>query len=129
MEVPVNLKKRTTLQRLQYLIRKHFWGMDIASSAWICSSAYIDRTNPRGMHIGRDCIVDAEAVILSHDMTRGLRVHTRIGDGSTIGTRAIIMPGVSIGKNCVVAPGSVVLSDTPDGTRVRGNPAEHFETT
>ncbi|MGV3512598.1 MAG: acyltransferase [Novosphingobium sp.] len=60
-------------------------------------------------------------------MTRGLRVHTRVGDGSFIGTRAIIMPGVSIGKNCVVAPGSVVLTDITDSTYVRGNPADTFE--
>lgn len=123
----MNSKKRTANQRFKYLIYKYFWGMDIASSAWICSTAYIDRTNPRGIHIGPDCVIDSEAVVLSHDMTRGLRVHTRVGDGSVIGTRAIIMPGVSIGKYCVIAPGSVVLTNIADKTYVRGNPADSFE--
>lgn len=123
----VNSKKRTANQIMKYLIFRHFWGMDIAPTAWICSTAYIDRTNPRGIHIGQDCIIDSEAVILSHDMIRGLRVQTRIGDGSVIGTRAIIMPGVSVGKNCTVAPGSIVLSDVMDRTHVRGNSADVYE--
>lgn len=97
--------------------------MDISKSAWISPSAYIDRTNPRGIHIGKNCIVDHAAVILSHDMTRGIRPHTRIGDGTVIGVRAIIMPGVTIGRDCRIMPGAVVLRDIPDGATVMGNPA------
>lgn len=101
--------------------------MDIARSAWISPSAYIDRTNPRGVHIGADCVIDEGAVILSHDMTRGIRPHTKISDGSTIGARAIVMPGVTIGRNCTIAPGAVVLKDVPEGATVVGNPGKILE--
>jgi acetyltransferase-like isoleucine patch superfamily enzyme len=36
---------------------------------------------------------------------------------------AIICPGVTIGKNAVVAAGAVVTKDVPDNVVVGGNPA------
>lgn len=40
-----------------------------------------------------------------------------------IGTAAIIMPGITLGKGCVVAAGSVVTKDVPPYAIVGGNPA------
>lgn len=42
-----------------------------------------------------------------------------IGDNVWIGTGAIILAGVRIGKNAVVGAGSVVTHDVPDNTVVR----------
>lgn len=97
--------------------------MDIARSAWIAPSALIDRTWPRGIHIGQDCIIDEQAVVLTHDMTRGLYLDTVIGARTVIGVRAIILPGVTIGDDCTVEPGALVTKDVPSGSRVQGNPA------
>lgn len=47
----------------------------------------------------------------------------RIGNGTWIGARAIVLPGVRIGSRCVVAAGAVVSRDVPDETLVAGNPA------
>ena len=47
----------------------------------------------------------------------------RIGDGTWVGARAMILPGVTIGKRVVVAAGSVVTRDVPDDVLVAGNPA------
>ena len=47
----------------------------------------------------------------------------RIGDGTWVGARAMILPGVTIGKRVVVAAGSVVTRDVPDEVLVAGNPA------
>ena len=38
-----------------------------------------------------------------------------IGDNSFIGANAAIMPNVHIGRNCIVAAGSIVTKDIPDG--------------
>jgi serine acetyltransferase len=114
-------------QRLRRLIQTGYWHMDIHPTAWIANDAYIDRTNPRGVHIGRNCLVDSHAVVLSHDMVRGLSPHTRIGEGTVVGARAIVMPGVNIGRNCEIMPGSVVINDIKDGARVIGNPARVVE--
>jgi maltose O-acetyltransferase len=46
-----------------------------------------------------------------------------IGDYVFIGPRAIILPGVKIGKGAVVAAGAVVTKDVPAGKVVGGVPA------
>lgn len=47
----------------------------------------------------------------------------KIGDYSSIGAYAMIMPGVEIGKCCIIAAASVVTKSVPDGWMVAGNPA------
>lgn len=108
---------------LQALIRRRIWRMDIADSARIARSAYIDRTFPAGIHIGADAVVDEEAIVLTHDMTRNIYLETRIGPRSHIGPRAVIMPGMVVGADCEVIAGALVNRDVPDGHRAIGNPA------
>lgn len=47
-----------------------------------------------------------------------------IKEGAWVGTKSIILGGVTIGKHSVVAAGSVVTKDVPDYTIVGGNPAK-----
>ncbi len=47
-----------------------------------------------------------------------------IGDDVWIGGNAVILPGVTIGKHCVVAAGAVVTKDVPDNSLVGGVPAK-----
>ena len=46
-----------------------------------------------------------------------------IGNDVWIGTRVIIMPGVSLGDGCVIGAGSVVTRDVPAYGIAAGNPA------
>lgn len=46
-----------------------------------------------------------------------------IGDGSWIGTGAVVLPGVTIGRHVVVGASSVVTDDLPDFSVAVGNPA------
>lgn len=47
-----------------------------------------------------------------------------IGNDVWIGTRVIIMPGVTIGDKAVIGAGSVVTRNVPTGAIVAGNPAK-----
>ena len=46
-----------------------------------------------------------------------------IGDGTWICSRVIILPGVEIGKGCVIGAGAVVTKSIPDFSIAGGNPA------
>lgn len=46
-----------------------------------------------------------------------------IGEGSWIGEKVCILPGVTIGKKCVIGAGSVVTKSVPDYCIAGGNPA------
>lgn len=48
----------------------------------------------------------------------------KIGNYTSIGAYAMIMPGVTIGERCIVAGGAVVTKSVPDGCMVAGNPAK-----
>jgi acetyltransferase-like isoleucine patch superfamily enzyme len=101
----------------------HVWGMDIHPSAWFSLKVHFDRTHPQGIHIGPQAYVAFGAVILTHDMTRGLYADTRIGSRCFIGAHSILLPGVRIGDGSIVAAGSVVTRDVAPSTIVAGNPA------
>lgn len=51
-----------------------------------------------------------------------------IGNNVHIGWNVIIMPGVSIGSNCVIGCGAVVTKDIPDNSVAVGVPAKVIET-
>jgi acetyltransferase-like isoleucine patch superfamily enzyme len=48
----------------------------------------------------------------------------KIGEGTWIGEKAIILPGVKIGKKCVIGAGSIVTKSIPDFSIAVGNPAK-----
>jgi acetyltransferase-like isoleucine patch superfamily enzyme len=48
---------------------------------------------------------------------------TLVKRGASIGANATILPGVTLGENCLVGAGAVVTKDVPAGVVVAGNPA------
>lgn len=47
----------------------------------------------------------------------------KIGSGTWIATQAVVLPGITIGKNCIVSANSLVNKDVPDNAVVAGSPA------
>jgi probable biosynthetic protein (TIGR04098 family) len=112
------------LSGLQSWWFRSFHGMDLGHGLKLSRSAKLDKTNPRGIHIGDWTAITFDAAILSHDMQTNRHVDTWIGSHCFIGAKAIIMPGVRVGDHSIVGAGSVVMTDVPAHSVVSGNPAK-----
>lgn len=71
-------------------------------------------------------IYNAEHDIHSKDFRKAKIGEVRIGDYVFIGPRAIILPGVTIGRGAVVAAGAVVTKDVESLSIVGGVPAKEI---
>ncbi len=114
---------RRVLVNLRRAYLSYAFGMDIHPTAEMSLSAKLDRTFPIGVHLGARSYIALGAVVLTHDRTRGLYAHTRIGQDCFVGARSILLPGVTVGDGSIVAAGSVVTRDVPRDCIVAGNPA------
>ncbi|BAS56209.1 MULTISPECIES: acyltransferase [Leptolyngbya] len=87
-----------------------------------------------GVTIGRNVSISAEVCILTAD--HNLQCSEFLGqvrpvvieDYVFIGTRAMILPGVTLGEGCAVAAGAVVTRNVPAFTIVGGIPAKPIGT-
>jgi maltose O-acetyltransferase len=87
-----------------------------------------------GLTIGDNVNIAPEVMLLtaSHDINdplfRDVNRPISIEDNVFIGTRAMILPGVTVGRGAVVTAGSVVSADVPPLTIVAGFPARRVGT-
>lgn len=106
----------------------HVGGLTIGRNSVVNFGCYLD--NRRGITIGDDVGLahNVKIYTLGHNMdspnfeTKGSAVV--IEDGAFVFANAMIMPGVTLHKNCIVLPGSVVTKDVEVNTVVGGNPAK-----
>ncbi len=97
------------------------------------NSGYISSGSESSVTIGRWCAIGYNVTILAmtHDVsfptgppgTRPLQLgDVTIGDGTWIGNNAVILPGVTIGRQCVIGANTVVNADVPDYVVAAGIP-------
>jgi len=53
----------------------------------------------------------------------------RVKDNTYIGNNSVILPGVTIGSNCIVGANSVVTKSIPDNCVIAGSPAKFITNT
>jgi len=125
--VLVHLRNSLLTTRTWYF--RTVYGMNLAKDVRVSFKARLDKTNPKGLTIGKKTIVAFDAIILSHDYaTRRHAAKTVIGTHCFIGCGAIIMPNVTIGNHVIVAAGCVVTKDVPANCIVAGNPGKIIKT-
>lgn len=107
--------------------------LEIGDNTWIGSDVLLAPASK--IVIGSNCDIAPRVYIGngSHEITpemdriAGIDIakDVEIGDGCWIGANATILPGITIGKKCVVAAGSVVThSFEEDCIMIAGVPAE-----
>lgn len=112
----------------------------IDDNVWISHNVRLDTTG--GVEIGEGCQIGYGASILSHSShisirllgyhymeTDGIRPGyvlkpVKIGKYTFIAGGSYILPGVTIGKGCVIGVNSVVTRDIPDYSIAYGSPAK-----
>lgn len=132
---------------------KHIETFEIGDSVFIGAQANIQGRYDGTFRIGRNSWIGPQAFIDARDLVIGEHVgwgpgakllgseHTgfpldvpiietdldirpvRIGDWADIGTNAVILPGVTIGKGAIVGAGAVVTTDVEPFAIVAGVPA------
>lgn len=88
-------------------------------------------SDPSLIEIGKKVTIGGSAALLGHYGQGGYLVlaPVKIGDGATIGLKATLMGGVTIGQNAKILPHSVVLPKTvvPDNETWGGVPARKID--
>lgn len=109
-------------------------GCSIHANATLGSEPYL-------VEIGNHVRINTNVHILTHDgglwVLRGMKKEysdcdlfapVKIGDNVHVGTGATVMPGVTIGSNCIIGCDAVVTRDVPDDSIAVGVPARVIKT-
>lgn len=102
-------------------------GLVIGNNTIINSNCRLDS---RGLlYIGNNVVISTDTIILTadHDMDDNMtgrlrRVH--LDDYVWVGTRALVLPGITIKRGAVVAAGAVVTKNVEENSVVAGIPAK-----
>jgi putative colanic acid biosynthesis acetyltransferase WcaF len=103
------------------------WYLSVGDHCWLGEDVWID--NLAAVTIGSHVCVSQGAYLCTgnHDWKtpnmKLFRKPIKIADGSWIGAKAVLCPGVVIGREAIVTVGSVVTKDVPDYQIWTGNPA------
>ena len=110
------------------------WSLKFGSNSNIGRNSYF--VSRVGIEIGDDVTMAPNVYVTDHNhryddpsipikqqwMTEA---PVKIGSGSWIGVNAVILPGANLGRNCVVAAGTVVAKgDYPDNSVIAGVPGK-----
>lgn len=118
---------RKIVQPATMFLYRDVYGMDIGTNVRISRGAILDKTYPKGIHIGDFTAITSGAAVLTHDFINRQHVDVHIGANCFIGYNAIILPGVTLGDHVIVTSNSVVGRDVPSHCLVMGNPARIVE--
>lgn len=113
----------------------YFFSSDISIGAntWINHRCYFDTRAP--IEIGDGCDIAMEVMFCTstHDYGpptkragKATTAPIRIEDGCWIGTRAVILPGVTVGRGCIIAGGAVVRENCASNGLYAGVPARRI---
>lgn len=115
--------------------------IDISDNCWIGPHSIIDGSN--GVFIGRGVQLAGMNAIYTHSSHISIRLcgqkyidlnpnerpgyirsQVTIGEYTFIGVSSVILPGVQIGRGCILAAGTVLKKSVPDFSVVAGNPGK-----
>lgn len=125
---------RSNLSFIKYLKSK---GIKIGENCQFFGRLFIDFdfTRPSLIEIGNNVVMTKGVTLLTHGYdwcvlrelygkSLGSARAIKIGNNVFIGQHVRILPGVTIGDNCIIGVGSIVTKDLPSNGVYVGNPAK-----
>lgn len=133
-KILINIKRKFEYwvykQSINKLVKN---GLTIGKNVTIREDVNIDVTYAYLVTIGNNCEIGSGVEIIAHDgTTRKFNgdyekiAKVEIKDNCFIGRNAIILPGVTIGPNVIIAAGSVVNKNIAPNSLVAGVPARIY---
>ncbi|WP_162419548.1 WcaF family extracellular polysaccharide biosynthesis acetyltransferase [Cyclobacterium roseum] len=107
---------------------KYPWKLEVGDYSWIGEKVWID--NLTMVTIGSNCCVSQGAMLLTgnHNYKKStfdlIVKNIHIEEGSWVGAKATVCPGVTCKSHSILAVGSVATSDLEPYTIYQGNPAK-----
>ena len=129
------------IKKIFDIYKKAFWtytkqsrnaGVTIGELNFV--SSHFWSSEPYLIKIGSHCQITSGVKIYTHGGAGAVRRwypqfdifgKVTIGDYVYIGNNSLIMPGVTIGDNVLIAAGSIVTKSIPPNVVVAGNPAKY----
>lgn len=128
---------RSSTKRADYLRKKHLFKFYGERGSWHSFSRL--PSEPELISIGNNVHIAANVRFITHDIIcdmfnrAGYNGHwkyytdeIKVQDNVMIGADSIVMYGVTIGSNVIIAAGSVITKNIPDGEIWGGNPAKRI---
>ena len=103
-------------------------GVNIGKNVWIGAGAELGQ-HPFLLTIKDNVIIACGVKILTHDTSftliggKDLAAEVVIGKNVHIGENAVILPGVSVGDDCIIGACALLTKDVPAGMVAAGVPA------
>lgn len=132
-------RKYTRMSSTATIMNKR--ALAVGDQVWVWHYSILDATE--GLIIEEGCQIGAWVGIFTHGSEKAIRllgkqfVHipnterkgytrgsVRIGAYTFVGAGSVILPGVTIGKGCLIGTGSLVAKDIPDYSIVVGQPGK-----
>lgn len=126
--------KSSSARYIKYLRKK---GVVIGNGCIFRSpgATRIDISRPSLIEIGNNVDMNHNFQIMTHDWASGVFRNTfhniipssgkvKLGNNIYFGTNVVVLKGVTIGDNCVVAAGSIITKSIPANSVVAGVPAK-----
>jgi len=98
-------------------------GIKVPNSVRISLSARLMPGRRGAITIGEHTLIAFKSLVIAESADGKVRPIS-IGRNCFIGGGSVILPGVTIGDNVIIGAGSVVFEDVPSRTIAAGNPAK-----